>query len=393
MADHIPFVGKADTDRLKKYYSDSSMVRVSLESIDTIRARLPKKLPLWIDPVIDGYDNLLKGGHTDRSWKQYIMQFQENQILICKEFVNKPDEKKVNVFVTSVLDKCSIFNPKWITVPQLPLVDDASRNNINRVLAKATGEWKSNSRFKGKLILPLIITSRKQLKGKTEWKAKLRVAMTCYKNAGASGVWAVDSNLYDQKGSGTFGKHFSQLIEFHRDLKETFPTETIKIAGPYWGMNLVLWARGLCDYPAISLGSAYRYYISGGFVKTGKVRLAIPPLRRWVVADGQLKKWLNEALKQIDRTDIAYKNFLYLKNNFGPLSTSEAAKDQVAKFYKKWFNKIEGTQPPGRALALYQDLSSAYITGKQEQLPKLPKFEAPGQAPERVAQQFMLQCL
>lgn len=393
MADYIPFVGRGDGDRLKKYYSDSSMVRVSLESIDTIRASLPKKLSLWIDPAIDGYHYLLIGKDRASAWKEYIGQFEQNQILSNTSFVNRPDKKKVKAFVTSVLDKCYEFKPTWITIPQLPLVDDASRNNINRALAKETYEWKANRRFKGRLILPLVVTSRNQLKGKKEWKAKLKVASTCYKNAGASGVWAVDSDLYDQKGSGTFGRRFSQLVEFHRDLKEAFPKETIKIAGPYWGMNLVLWARGLCDHPAISLGVAYKYRISGGFPKPAKVRLAIPPLRRWAVADRQLRRWLDDALKQLDPTDTAHKHFLYLRNNFGLFSTQEAARDQVARFYKKWFDKLGAAQPPGRALALYQDLSSAYVTGKQEGLPELPKSEAPGRAPERVAQQLMLHCL
>lgn len=393
MADHIPFVGRGDGDRLKKYYSDSSMVRVSLESIGTIAASIPKKLPSWIDPAIDGYHYLLEGKHSDKNWRQHIEQFKENEILADRDFVNKPDNKKVKVFVTSVLDKCYKFKPKWITVPQLPFVNDASRNNINRALAKATDEWRSNSRFMGTLILPLIITHQNQLKGKKEWKAKLKVAKRCYEHAGAGGVWAVDSDLYDQKGSGTFGRRFSQLIEFHKDLKETFPKGSIKVAGPYWGMNLVLWARELCDYPAISLGAGYRYYISGGFSQAGNVRLAIPPLRRCAVADRQLKRWLDDALKKLDPTDTAYRGFLYLKDNFKLLSTMEPAKDQVARFYKKWFDKLEAAQPLGRALALYQDLSSAYVTGKQEGLPELPKSEAPGRAPERVAQQLMLHCL
>jgi len=354
-------------------------------------------MSLWIDPAIDGYHNLLIGQRIHRlarDWRECINQFDENEILFNSRFLNPPDSEKVRTFVTSALDKCLKYKPEWITVPQLPMVNDSSRNKINRALAKATCEWRSKSQFKGKLILPLIFTHQNQLRLKVQWKAKLKLAKACYDNAEADGIWVVDSDLYDQKGSGTFGRRFSQLIEFHKNLKETFPKNTTRIAGPYWGMNLVLWARELCDRPAISLGTAYRYYISGSFIRPGKFRVAISPLRRWAVADYQLREWLETALKQFSSSDPASRELSYLVDRYDILtSQSDAARDQVARFYKEWFDKIEASPPAGRALALYQDLSSAYVIGKQRQLPELPKSEAPGRAPERVAQQFMLNCL
>lgn len=393
MASYIPFVNTLSDCRRLKFYPGATKLRVSLETIGTFRKELPKRLPLWIDPAMDGYHYLLISNDRSTSWKKYIKQFKNSQILSNTSFLKKRELEKVKQFVTSILDKCNKLNPDWITVPQLPIVEGTSRNKINRALAAATSEWKEHSGFNGKFILPLIFTHQEQLKGKTEWRKKLTVAKTCYRDSGAFGVWTVDSSLSDQKGSGKYDKRFQALIEFHKDLQQDFPDGMI-IAGPYWGMNLILWVRGLCDYPAIGLGTAYQYHISGGFFpKSTKTRLAIPPLRRWAVAESSLKTWLDNVLEQLDPTDTAYKHFLYLRNNFSLLSIQETAKDQVAKFYKKWIDKLEDTPPPGRALALYQDLSSAYVTGKQEKLPELPRSEAPGRAPEKVAQQFMLNCL
>lgn len=45
MACHIPFVNSEDDfRRLRKFYSDSKMLRISLESIDSVRTRPPRKM-------------------------------------------------------------------------------------------------------------------------------------------------------------------------------------------------------------------------------------------------------------------------------------------------------------------------------------------------------------
>jgi hypothetical protein len=393
MASHIPFVNEKDCDYLNKYYSDSEMIRVTLESVSEIKARLRKKLPLWLDPGVDGYHWLLSGKDARKGWEKCCEQFQHNNILSNPSFLNRPDNKKVRIFVKNVLDKCYEFRPDWITVPQLPLVEDKNRRKINRVLAKETYEWKSTSQFRGKFILPIIITARNQLKGRKEWKPELNAAKTCYGNAGADGVWAVDSDLNDQMGYSTYEKRFSQLVEFHRDLKEIFPKETRIIAGPYWGMNLVLWARQLCDYPAICLGTSYKYHISGGIpYRSSNIRIAIPPLRRWAVATPELKGWLNRATSNLAPSDNVYKQLQYLKNNYDIITSDiEIARERIARFYKEWFDKIQAVPKAGRALALYQDLSSAYVLGSQ--LEEFNKSEPYGRAPGKIARQFMLNCL
>ena len=293
MADHIPFINsKIDCDLLKKYYADSEVIRLSLWSAESIMNYLPQKPHLWIDPAVDTYHQLLTGKRAWDDLKGFLNSFDKNKILSKRSFIQRPDKNKLEVFVNSILNKAIQFRPKWISVPQLPIVDDSSRNSINRLLATFSAKWKSKSRFSGKFILPLIFTHQNQLKGKVQWNPKLNTAKACYEKSGANGVWVVDSSLNDQRGSQKFVKRFSKLIDFHIDLKDTFPGECIKIAGPYWGMNLILWARGLCDYPAICLGSSYQYYISGGHISRGKLRLPIPPLRRWAIRSPLLKEWL-----------------------------------------------------------------------------------------------------
>jgi hypothetical protein len=393
MASHIPFVNTApDCDRLNKAYSDSEIVRVSLESIEGIKTRVPKRISLWVDPAIDGYNHLLDNSRVIQKWLDLKERFEENDVLSDSGSIEKPDSGRVQTFVSSVLDKCLEFRPRWITVPQLPLVNDSSRNKINKELAKATAQWKLSRGYNDNLILPLVFTHENQLKGKARWKPKLNTAKTCYDNSGATGVWVVDSSLNDQQGRARHERRFSQLIELHRNLRELLPEGAIVIAGPYWGMNLVLWARGLCNYLAVTLGTAYRYHISGGFVLQAKTRVAIPPLRRWAVADPDLKHWLEQALNQLSPVDPAFKEISDLNNGYKVLSkTSEIAREQVANAWKEWFNKIAAIRPTGRMLALYQDLSSAYVLGKQ--LPELPRSEGTARFPERVAQQLMLNCL
>ena len=248
--------------------------------------------------------------------------------------------------------------------------------------------------FKVKLILPVIFTSTIQLTRKPIRDSKLKLVEECYKRSKADGIWIVDTTLVDQNRNENFPNRYSKLIEFHENTKKTFPKEII-IAGPYWGINLVLWARGLCDYPAISLGTSYIYYISCGVPSRGNVRLAIPPLRRWTVVSG-LNSWLEKVIGRLSPIDPSFKDFEDLYNNFRTLSHKDSSLHQVAKFYKKWFDEIEAIPLKGRSLGLYQNLSSAYVLGKQ--LPNLPQSALPycrGKILEagKVGEQLMLKCL
>lgn len=392
MADHIPFVnGIADCRTFAAHYHDSCMVRIPLEKIKGIKR--PDNVPLWLDPGIDGYEHSLCQRSPWSSWASYIKQFRENMLLATEEGVKNPDKDKLKSFVGSVLDKCKELSPEWITVPQLPITEGNSRNKVNRALARAAYDWKAAKGFSGEFVLPLIFTHQQQVRIKTNWMSKLQVARKCCTDAQARLVWVVDSSLCDQDGNGTFPKRFAALVNFHEDLRQLFQKEKI-IAGPYWGMNLVLWARGLSEHPAISLGTGYQYRISGsppGSRGKRKSRIALAPLRRRAVMSSELKAWMETAISSLNPKYEAYKQLLRLRENAQSLQERNASRRQTAEAYKKWFDGIQQVPPAARALTLYQDLSLAYVLGKQ--LPPLPKAEAAARNPSIVAQQLMLNCL
>ncbi len=393
MTDHIPFVyTEKDCQLAQRLYSDSTILRLSLDSLTRTLSAIPRGPGIWLDPAIDGLHDLSKAVDP---WKSFAMQFAEAGAIGDPDFQKKPEKRTVRHFVEAVLNEClnKVPDLKWLSVPQLPLVRGASRNKINRRLAQETREWKQGSRFRGKLILPVVLTHQTLVNLKTLRTPALALVSSCYKDSDADGVWVAESTLSDQDGSRTFEQtRFPGLLNFHEELNELLPKDTITVAGPYWGMNLVLWARNLVNYPAVGVGSAYQYRLPGGVFKPGKTRMAIPPLRRWVVASPQFLNWLKRVLETIPRESDAYSEMAGLARDYNRLMTNQdAARFQIAGFYKAWFNKIAAVPPPGRALALYQDLSSAYVFGKS--LPALPREEGTGRRPERVAQQLMLSCL
>lgn len=393
MADHIPFIiTDGDLQRLKKYYADSFAMRCSLDFVRDNKRTLPRNINLWIDPEIDGYDHILGGKQISPRWKDYIGGYEKLKVTLDKDFIKKPLFEKVGALVNQALNNCLKFSPAYITVPQLPMINGSGRNKINCLLAEAASNWRKRSGFKGRLILPIIFTHQTQLKGKTQWKPKLDLAQKCYDFSKAHDIWTVDSSLSDQDCREKHPKRFDSLIDLHVDLKDRFPNAKI-ITGPYWGINIVLWARGLADFPAINVGTSYKYHISGGYLpRTSKARISIGPLRRWASATAQLRGWLDGVLKKLSSTDPTFMFFKELRRNINVyIQDRNASKFQVAESYKKWFDRIDSVPFPGRKLALYQDLSSAFVLGKQ--LPKLPRTEAPGRDPGKVAEQLMLKCL
>lgn len=394
MADYVPFVNNdADFRLVQKFYSDAATIRVLLPTLrPTPDDPRLKRTSIWIDPGLDGYHCLLTDRRVFDSWSQYISQFEENDILADPDFVKKPSYAKIRRFIFSVLDYCKAFRPNWVTVPQLPVVDDTSRNRANRDLAKATAQWRSERGFNGRLILPLVFTHQEQLKGRTKWRNTLDTARKCYVDAGASGIWTVDSDLDDQKCRKAYRERFGALVDFHDELRATEPNATI-ISGPYWGMNLILWSKSLCDHPAISIGTGYRYMITGAFAKKAKkYHVALSPLRRWAIASPDLKKWLKDTSDIATFDDSSLVEFKTLHDNLNScLRDRELAKEQVAQSYQEWFAKIQAAASAGRNLALYQDLSSACVLGSL--LPILPKSEAPGRKAGQVAKELMSHCL
>lgn len=393
MSEYIPFInGSGDCKIAKKIFSDCELIRISLDSYSNISHMLPKSASLWVDLSIDGSHCLLNGKNRESNWINYIKSYTNSDILCDASKLNKIDQGVVKSFVFEIMDRALQLKPKWITLPQIPICDDTSRNKLNKILAIKSAEWRSERQFNGNLIFPLVFTHQNQTKGKTEWVKTLTNAQKWYNLSGANGLWTVDSSLNDEDCSKGIANRLKQLIDFSVALNETFSSTPIKVTGPYWGFNLVLWARGLFNHPAISLGSAYQYYLSGGFIKQGKARIALTPLRRRAIADPGLKGWLEYSLTKISQNDLAYKEFLTLTKDYELISLEYSSKEQVAKFYREWINKIESIPIEGRSLYLYQDFSSAYILGKQIDQ-NLPDSEKSARLPEKIAQQLMLTCL
>lgn len=388
MANHIPFVSSISDSRLVgKIYPDSAMTRIDLSY--RIKNEAPGIGRVWLDPAIDGLHRL-----DDRSstWINYVSQFSHFDKIGDPSFQASPKKEIVKEFVFAVLDACMKFHPDWITVPQLPASKSGtSRNRINRSLADATGEWRSMRSFPGTLILPLTIINQKQLRFKAERTQRIKAALSCFDRASANGIWAVDCSLNDGAGSQTFQKRFPELISFHTELNAVLPNGAITIAGPYWGLSLVLWARGLIDYPAIGVGTGYQYFLSGVIMRPPVSRVALPPLRRRVIVTPDLGDWLLQSLKRLSPEDDSHREFQKILGSLPQLQDMNTAKRQTANFYKHWFDQIAAHPTPGRALALYQDFSSAYVLGRT--LGELSKTEGTARHPERPAEHFMLVCL
>jgi len=390
-SDYIPFINTAyDCAIARQLYSDATAMRISLESIEKIRPNLPSSPKRWVDPSIDGLHHKDFSKLTD-NYKAHVKKFVGYEQVADPQFQEKPDKQVVEQFVFSVLNCCKLQSPDWISVPQLPLVSNTARNKINKLLAEKTKLWKAQSAYIGKFILPAIFTHQNQLNKKTERNKKIASIVNCFSAAGADGVWAADSSLNDQEGSGKFDERFPALRSFHEELNQELPEDAITVCGPYWGMNLVIWSRGAVRFPAIGLGGSYKYNIPGFKLPKGKDRVALRPLRRWAIASPQLKNWLAEAVANLSSTDPARAEFATLEKDFSKLQISANGKIQIATFYKSWFDKFSSLPQAGRALALYQDLSSSYVLGKT--LKNLPVEEGTARKPERVAQQLMMNCL
>ncbi len=391
-AEYVPFINSTtDCTIAKHFYSDAGVVRISLESIHKTGQNLPTGAKRWVDAGIDGlhYLHTKKLEDLSNGYQVHLSKFAKCEQIGSQQFQNKPDKNVVRQFVFNVLNACKAHTPDWVSIPQLPLMTDSTRNKINRLFAEMTGQWKSETGYTGKLILPVIFTHQNQLNQKTERNKKITSLLSCFAAAGADGVWAADSTLTDQDGSGTFDKRFPALRKFHEEMNAKLPEGVITICGPYWGMNLVLWTRNCVRFPAVALGGSYKYNIPGQMLQQAKDRLALTPLRRWAVVSPGLKTWLADTVSTLSAGDPARAEFASIEKDYSKLAAN--GRTQIANFYKTWINKFATLHEAGRALALYQDLSAAYVLGKG--LGPLPKEEGTARRPERVAQQLMMNCL
>src|SRR5208282_3091014 len=378
MAEYIPFITGEETAKLvRRLYSDSEIIRVPLDRARNFLGILNRSSGVWIDPMVDGLDDLeTRRSKRDKRnpWFDFMSAFTNFDKIGTTAYHATPVSSEVNMFVKATMDKCATYRPKWITVPQLPLVNDSGRNKVNRMLAAAAGKWKSTCAFSGKLILPIVVTHQSQVSGKTMRNPKVKQAERCYHEAGADGFWVVDSSLTDDNGSSTLRKRFRTIMDLHQELNEQISSK-IRIGGPYWGLNMVLWARGLVDHPAIGVGLGYQYFLAGSPTRQAKARLALSSLRRRVSVAPQLKSWLDTAIGKLAASHPARDEFIEIRRQFTALSELDAAREQVAKFYKHWLDPVGLTPKAGRSMALFQDLSAAYALGKS-----LPEITGEGTA-------------
>jgi len=388
MAKHIPFITSKETKQIAEgTFGDSDYVRLAAHQSPDLRLPGAK---IWIDPAVDGLDEWAKKSSNPNAWTRYIKGLDHYDKIADSDFWQKPTTGKddVQAFVNSVLTKCLAFDPHWITVPQLPLVEGSPRHRINRLLAAATGNWRTTARFSGRLILPLILTNQRLVKKKAARNQKVKQANACFVNARADGIWVIETDLKDDSGAGNMSDRIKWLIDFHEELNAAIPAG-IRVAGPYWATNLLLWSRGLINFPAIGIGGGYQYMTPGGMVTNAIIKVAIAPLRRTTRLGG-LQSWLDKAISRITPAHPACGEFTVLRNTLSNLSSREPAKRQVARFYKTWFDALAGTPAQGRALALFQDVSSAYALGKT--LPQLDRKDS-ARKPHAVAEPLMMNCL
>jgi hypothetical protein len=393
MAEYIPFVTGEDSGRLvQRLYPDSEIVHVPLDRAPSFLRLLNTSSKVWMDPIVDGMDDLearRSKPEKRNPWFDFMSAFPNFEKIGAPAYYARPVSSEVNAFVKAIMDKCATHRPVWITVPQMPLGNDSGRNKINRTLAAAAGTWKSSSGFSGKLILPIVLTHQGQVSGKTVRNPKVKQAERCYHEAGADGFWVVDNSLTDDNGSSTLRKRFRAIIDLHQELNEHISSK-IKIAGPYWGLNMVLWAKGLVDHPAIGIGLGYQYFLAGSPARQPRARLALSSLRRRVGVGPQFRIWLDTATAKLAASHPARAEFTEIRRQYTALSGPDAAREQVAKFYKQWIDIIAGTPKAGRSMALFQDLSAAYALGKS--LPEITD-EGTARRPEAVAEPLMLNCL
>lgn len=387
----IPFVNSPkDAQILRNVYSEIKLCRVTVDRLE--RAQLKNELSgleLWVDSAMDGYDRALKSPKKfdwTNDWGTLFKSLSGGELFARRDFVEKPDKKTVHRFVHELLDTCNEHPCRLLSVPQLPIGQETWRNKLNRHLADSAGTW-DNRRRGTQLVLPVVFTKANQYA--KERRSKIDRICKYYESAGATMIWVADSDMDDQSGSTPNLKRFENLLNFHVELQKAIPDAAI-ISGPNWALNLIVWARGLAQYAAISLGSGFRYFPANPILKQGKQRVLLEPLRRLASAD-RLDVWLRTVLRQLSSEDRMRPFFEELSGSLAALKNTQRTPWQIAEQYRRWLKELEATPPNGRKLALYQHLSSAAVLGST--LPDLSSEKGLAREPEIVAKQLLFNCL
>lgn len=386
----IPFVNTlADAKIAAQYYKDCAIVRLNLHSFDDLNARLPSACARWVDA---GADGLSQTHLSDDHFEGFMAQFEGSDQISVAQTQPKAQDSTVTNFVNSILNACEAKDPSWISVPQLPYTNDSSRNKINKRLAAISKEWRTKTGSTARFILPVILTHQQQITTKTHRNPKVRLAADCYELAGADGYWVVDRTVQDFDGAPALEKRVSGLMSWQKELIHRIDRRVrVRVVGPYWGIGLVLWARGLADYLGVGLGSAYTYYLPGSHKSQAKKRVSLPGVYRLATINVGLIEWMKHAIVEMpnDSTRAEFTSTMERASS-SYLVDDLKRKQQIAKFHRGWYDVIAQSPLSGRPLALYQCMSSAYVLGKA--LDRLPDSENV-RKPESVAKLLMMHCL
>jgi len=126
----IPFINSGDDWSLARLvFPDCEIYRVTMESMTYAGWSSSEQRKLWVDTEVDALHNWPKSNNQD--FNAYFRMIGESKSIAAPEFLRKPDKSVVSQFVAGMLDPVINTLPYagWLSVPQLPHVDGAERNN------------------------------------------------------------------------------------------------------------------------------------------------------------------------------------------------------------------------------------------------------------------------
>lgn len=393
-----------DAELVSEYYSAAANVRLPLERASKLIPNLPKGINLWID---GGIDALHRTTNMSPSYATHIKGFDQGQALLQDGLAGNCSKTTVSRFVKSLLALCVDLKPKWISIPQIPFDTEkpAGKKKLNRRFIETTSEWQTDNPRREKYMLPVILYQADAANAKMKWRNDIiKHIEWARKNCHVDGIWVVNTALNDERGSQpNQALRFPGIIALHEELRDTVSEDIRIVAGPYWAMNLVLWARRLIDNPVIGVATGFQYYVPGGLSRASADRVVILPLLRRVKVTNDLREWLQKSEKTLarlappaSRIGGMGSSLVQAASEFGVLSRrigrlrGDVARKHVAYFYRDWLERIEKIAPPMRALSLRQEFSEANVVGAI--LSDLPKGNQARQA-GKLALQFMMSCL
>ncbi|MCC5823871.1 MAG: hypothetical protein LAT64_08995 [Phycisphaerales bacterium] len=403
----IPVIrNKTEAAIVKSTMPETDTVRISVDLLETMPK--PTGLRLWVDLAFDGFEFVF--GDDKEIWKQapsgwhkWAQSLQCVDCMATEEAARNAAQGDIDRLVASAMDRAAEFDPAAISVPQVPYTTSANRHSINKKLATAAGKWKTKNWSNGTLILPAVLSHSDAYRIKTVATPRVNAIVRSLESSRATGVWISHAGFDDLGGQGNLANEkFPSIISFHEQVNDALPSKTFTCAGPYWALNLILWARKLIDVPLLACGSKFQHNSPRPVQLLGRQRpspkIALPPLRRSYTVNAELRTWIRSARSKFPQSSATWEEFDKLDASFsqylGP-SGKEPAMRQTADFYMQWVRQIAETQLAGRALFLFQDFSTAVVNGSHigTKLPKQGGLSADARNPGFIAEQFMLQCL